>query len=148
MMLKRLRSDNRGAAIIELAIMAPVLAALTIGVVDMSNAFGRKLNLEQAAQRSVEKVMNTTADTTPTQTIIDEASAQAKVDADQIEVEYYLECDGTKSEAETCAEDETSEKWLLVTVNDTYEPMFPVHFAGIGNDGKYHIEASAGMRVQ
>ena len=34
---------------------------MTIGVVDMSNAFGRKLALEQAAQRAIEKVMQTTA---------------------------------------------------------------------------------------
>ena len=33
---------------------------MTIGVVDISNAFGRKLTLEQAAQRAIEKIMQTT----------------------------------------------------------------------------------------
>lgn len=146
--LRTLKSDERGAALIELAILAPVLAALTVGVVDLSNAFGRKLNLEQAAQRSIEKVMNTTADTTPTQTIIDEASAQAGIPADQVAVTYYLECNGVPSDVEACADDEVETKWLQVTVSDSYEPMFNMHFAGIGDDGKYHIEASAGMRVE
>ena len=52
--------DARGTATIELAVFAPVLATLVIGVVDMSMAFGRKLSIEQAAQRSIEKVMRTT----------------------------------------------------------------------------------------
>ena len=36
------------------------LALLTIGVVDISNGFSRKLQLEQGVQRAVEKVMQTT----------------------------------------------------------------------------------------
>lgn len=147
-LLRTLKSDERGAALIELAILAPVLAALTVGVVDLSNAFGRKLNLEQAAQRSIEKVMNTTADTTPTQTIIDEASAQAEIPDDQVSVTYYLECDGVASDVEACADDEVETKWLMVTVTDSYEPMFSMKFAGVADDGKYHLSASAGMRVE
>src|SRR5687768_7294573 len=62
--LSSLRRDERGAAIIELAIVAPVLALLTIGVVDMANGFATKLKLEQAAQRAIEKVMQTTGNGT------------------------------------------------------------------------------------
>src|SRR5690348_834651 len=54
------RHDQRGAAIIELALVAPIFALMTIGIVDMSNAFSRKLALEQASQRAIEKVMQTT----------------------------------------------------------------------------------------
>ena len=39
--LSRLKRDRRGVATIELALYAPMLAFITIGVVDMSNAFGR-----------------------------------------------------------------------------------------------------------
>ena len=49
---------------IELALVAPVLALMVIGIVDMSNAFSRKLALEQGAQRASRKIMQTT-ETTP-----------------------------------------------------------------------------------
>ncbi|MCY7279474.1 MAG: pilus assembly protein, partial [Sphingomonas bacterium] len=65
--------EQRGAAIIELAIVAPVIALMTVGVVDLSNGFGNKLKLEQAAQRSIEKVMQTTGITSVETTIVNEA---------------------------------------------------------------------------
>jgi Flp pilus assembly protein TadG len=69
--------DQRGAAIIELALVAPVFALMTIGIVDMSNAFSRKLALEQAAQRAVEKIMQTTQTDTVEGTLTTEAICQA-----------------------------------------------------------------------
>ncbi len=48
--------DDRAAAIIELALIAPVLALATIGIVDMANAYSKKLALEQGAQRAIERL--------------------------------------------------------------------------------------------
>ena len=76
-LFRHFASDSRGTATIELAIFAPVLATMVIGVVDMSMAYGRKLSIEQAAQRSIEKVMQTTGSSTPDETIISEAATQA-----------------------------------------------------------------------
>ena len=93
---RNLLGNDRGAAVIELALIAPVLALMTIGVIDVSQAFSRKLTLEQAAQRAVEKVMQTTGTTTPEATIKAEAAAQADVAESDVTVTYRLECDGTK----------------------------------------------------
>jgi Flp pilus assembly protein TadG len=71
-----LLSNERGAAIIELAIVAPVLALGVIGIVDMSNAYSRKLALEQGAQRAIEKIMQTTQETTVESTLATEAVCQ------------------------------------------------------------------------
>ena len=71
-----LSRDKRGAVIIELAIVAPVLALMAIGVIDLSNAYSRKLALEQGAQRAIEKIMQTTADTTVEATLTNEALCQ------------------------------------------------------------------------
>ena len=59
---RKFLADERGAAIIELALIAPIFALMTIGVVDMSNGYSRKLQAEQGAQRAVEKIMQTTQD--------------------------------------------------------------------------------------
>lgn len=71
-----LLSNERGAAIIELAIVAPILALGVIGIVDMSNAYSRKLALEQGAQRAIEKIMQTTQESTVESTLASEAVCQ------------------------------------------------------------------------
>ena len=151
---------QRGAAIIELAMVAPVLALMTIGVVDLSNGFGRKLRLEQAAQRSIEKVMQTTGVLTVEDTIAAEAVCQyngtnedgtcktAPLTTANVTVTHRLECDGTLTTNPDCAANEKESRWIQVTVSDDYTPMFPVHFTGIDAGNKYHIQAVAGMRTE
>jgi Flp pilus assembly protein TadG len=71
-----LLKSERGAAVIELALAAPILAVLTIGMIDLSNAYSRKLALEQGAQRAVEKIMQTTEEDTVENTLVTEAVCQ------------------------------------------------------------------------
>jgi len=161
-LLRSLRRDNSGTALIEFAFVAPVLALLTVGVVDMSNAFGRKLMLEQAAQRSIEKIMQTTGEQTVENTIANEAVCQfngtnsngtcktAPITTANVTVTHRLECDGvvTVNADDMCGTNETESRWIQVRVEDDYEPMFPLHFSGVSSDGKYHISAIAGMRTE
>lgn len=151
MRLLNLCRDERGVATIELALFAPILAGMVIGVVDMSNAYSRKLACEQAAQRAIEKVMQTTGEDTPAQTIIDEASAQANIDPSKVTVNYRLECNQVHIadyDAE-CATGETEARYIEVQVSDVYQPMFPIHFASYDSGaGGYRISAKAGMRTQ
>ena len=72
----RLMANDRGAAVIEMALVAPVLALGVIGIVDVSNAYSRKLALEQGAQRAVEKIMNTTETSTVEATLANEVKCQ------------------------------------------------------------------------
>lgn len=146
----KLGADERGTATIELALFAPILATLVIGVIDMSMAFGRKLAVEQAAQRAIERVMQTTGEDTAEATVIAEAATQAGIPQENVSVAYRLECDETvvdDYDAE-CADGESEARYIEVTVNDRYTPMFPVHFSGLKDDGTYHIVATAGMRTQ
>lgn len=159
----KLASDQRGTATIELALFAPVLAMMVIGVIDMSNAVGRKLAVEQAAQRAIEKVMQTTGTKSVADTIIDEVADQANIPdedkADKITVTYSLECDDeeplTSDDADTfddfsCAEGTVRQaRYIEVEVNDTYVPMFSLAFAGYdGGAAGYPITAIAGMRTK
>lgn len=146
--LNQLGRDKRGAAIVELAVVAPMIALLTVGIVDLSNGFSRKLKIEQAAQRSIEKIMNTSASDTIEATLAAEAAAQGDVPLDQVQVSYRLECDGTKTDAAECPEEQESTQWVSVTVTDAYEPMFARYFSGINGDGTYHLSATAGVRIQ
>lgn len=159
-LLKSLRRDKSGAVIIEFAFVAPVLALLTIGVLDMSTAFGKKLMLEQAAQRSIEKIMQTTGELTVEETVANEAVCQyngtntngtcktAPITTSNVTVTHRLECDGTLTTDPDCAMGQTESRWIQVELWDDYEPMFPVHFSGIQSNGKYRVRAIAGMRTE
>lgn len=161
--IRNLRRDQRGVATIELALFSPILAAMIVGVIDMSNAFSRKLAVEQAAQRAIEKVMQTTGVKSVADTIIDEVAEQANIpDADKaskIKVTYSLECDGatpqTSNDADTfdtytCPTGTVREaRYIEVEVNDVYKPMFPMHFGAYDSAKQgYPIVATAGMRTK
>ena len=44
-MLNRITRDERGTSLIEMAMLAPLLATLTIGMVDISRGYSEKLFL-------------------------------------------------------------------------------------------------------
>ena len=164
--------DRRGSVTVELALLAPILATMVIGIADISIAYGQKLELEQAAQRAVEKVMQTTGSSTVAETLQDEAVCQVngqnedgtcatgRVTTADVTVGYRLECvaeDGSRTPTEsddvaefdalTCDEDDREARSQTVTVVDTYTPMFPIHW-GTGGDGDYDLTATAGVRTQ
>jgi Flp pilus assembly protein TadG len=173
--VKTLRASERGAAVIEMALVAPVLALGVIGIVDVSNAYSRKLALEQGVQRAVEKIMNTTETATVEATLANEVQCQVNGSTTSggvttcntsptqaITVRWRLDCTDTGGaittqtttssatyDSYTCANStDTTARYVQVTVNDKYYPLFPVHFASFTNsDGSYHITATAGTRT-
>ncbi|HEV2595094.1 MAG TPA: TadE/TadG family type IV pilus assembly protein [Sphingomicrobium sp.] len=168
-----LRRDERGAAVIEMAMVAPVLALIVIGVVDMSNAFSRKLALEQGAQRAIEKIMQTTEQDTVETTLATEAVCQVNgtnsdgtcktspISASNVTVTWRLDCTAsggaiTSYSATTSATFDTyscptgtarQAEYIQVALTDTYTPLFPIHFASFNGDGTYHLSATAGVRT-
>lgn len=169
-----LARDCRGTAVIELAIIAPVLALVVAGIVDVANAYSHKLQLEQGAQRAIEKVMQTTELDTVEATLKTEVICQvngtnengscrsAPVTAGDVTVTYRLECksgvsisssqtstDAVAFDTLACAADERETRYLSISVAGKYTPMFPIHFSGLNaSDGTYHMSATAGMRTQ
>jgi Flp pilus assembly protein TadG len=173
MIARHLVANQSGAAIIELALVAPFLALMVVGITDMSTAFGRKLSLEQAAQRSIEKVMQTTGDTTVAATIQKEAVCQVnganpdgtcmtgRLTTANVTVTYRLECtttagartsqtsgDATVFDAFTCANATDREaRYIDVALTDSYDAIFALNFTS-ASAGHYPLKARAGVRVQ
>ncbi|HEY1142920.1 MAG TPA: TadE/TadG family type IV pilus assembly protein [Sphingomicrobium sp.] len=173
--VKKLAANDRGAAVIEMAMIAPVFALTVIGIVDMSNAYSRKLGAEQGAQRAIEKIMQTTEMDTVANTLKTEAVCQVNgvnsdntcktspITTSDVTVTYRLECKTTSGtiatvytttdvaihDATDCAVNQKEQRYLEVKVEDKYTPMFPIRFAGFTSaDGTYHVSATAGMRTQ
>ena len=149
-MMKRfitLLRDRAGTVTIELAMVAPILAAMLIGLIDISNAYSAKLRLEQVSQRTVEKVMQTSFKVADADTLKAEAEAAAGTGTTAT-VTYWLECDGTPKTGSTaaaayasgCQDGEQYARYVQVSIAKP-------HSALIWNQS-WNITGVAGIRVQ
>lgn len=160
--LLKLARDERGASIVELALVAPFLATFVIGMSDLSRGYSEKLQLEQAAQRSIEKAMQGMQGDDSTgifEGLQAEAAAAAGVNENAVDVRYWLECDGVSqnTSAATMAADyekvcpssgQVYSRHLNVTIEKTFTPMFGTKWLGSNSDGTFTLVGESGLRVQ
>lgn len=159
--LLKLVRDERGTSIIELALLAPLLATLVIGMSDLSLAYSQKLQLEQAAQRAIEKAMQGMQGDESTD-IFDglkaEAAATADVAESAVDVRYWLECNGVSMNTnpatmaadydQVCTGTAVYSRHLSVSIQKTYTPTFQIHWLGSNTDGTFTLVGESGIRVQ
>ena len=138
--LQRLRRDQRGTAIIELALVAPILAVLIMGAVDVGGAFSRRLALEQGAQRAVEKVhADDRARQCARRLLPTRSRCRRNVDDgsrctvtfprycnDRLMADAERDEETGLAEGEPCEDGETEAHYIMVDVADEYEPVFAV----------------------
>lgn len=156
--IAQLARDCRGASVIELALAAPFMAALIIGMVDISRGYSAKVQLTQAAQRSIEKAMQGEKNTDLYDTLQQEAATTAGVATSAVDVRYWLECNGvskyqskatmTADYDQVCPSGQTYARYVSVDITKAYTPMFSTRFAGSNSDGSYTLHGKAGIRVQ
>ena len=148
---RSLARDERGTSLIEMAMVAPVLATLLVGMVDISRAYSAKLQLEQAAQRAIEKVMQYQADSSTYATLYTEAATAANVPVTDVTVDYWLECNGARAAdyGSSCTTGQTYARYISVSIDKKFTPMFGTRFfPGANSDGTYTITGEAGLRTQ
>jgi Flp pilus assembly protein TadG len=96
------RRDERGTGLVELAMVTPMLALLTVGIVDLSEGFTRRAQLHDAVHRTLEKVaarrfrLTITGTTVDTAFMVADAAAAAGVQESDVTVTAWLECDGVQ----------------------------------------------------
>lgn len=145
----RLFRDDRGASVVELALAAPILATLLVGMIDLSAAYSVKMQTVQAAQRTVEKVQVSSYQTTDKPDLQAEAASAANVALSAVTVEDWLECNGVKKAiTDSCNPGDAYARYVSVRVAKVYKPIFKMKFAGANADGTYTIRGKAGVRVQ
>lgn len=148
--LLRLGRDERGTSVIELAVIAPILATLLVGMVDISRAYSLRLQLEQAAQRAIEKAMQGKKAVGMYQALKADAAEAAGVAQSAVTVDWYLECNGTRQTNynDVCDEGETFARYVTVSIQKTHSTLFRPRWFGSGTDGAFTITGKAGVRVQ
>jgi Flp pilus assembly protein TadG len=150
--------DERGASIIEMALVAPFLATLVIGMVDISQAYSAKLKLTQAAQRAVEHAMQGEKTSSLYDTLQAEGAAAAGVATSAVTVKYWLECNGVNQNTspatmtadfeKVCTSGQTFARYVTVDIQKTYVPLFSMRWAGSNAGGTFTLHGTAGVRVQ
>lgn len=158
----RLGGEERGAAIIEMALVAPFLAALVIGMTDLARGYSTKLQLEQAAQRTVEKVeqqksvatsYNTTLSTEATNALRDTGFTSGNT----ITPDSWLECssNGTSWSRQSdfngsCPNaTDISARYVSIRISRKYTPVFRSrHWPGANSDGTITVAGFAEVRIQ
>lgn len=148
-LLHHLLGDRRGTSAIEFALVAPVLAVMTMGIADLSMGLARKFQLEQASYRALELVTVGTV-VSDYSYVKTEAVAAAEVPADNVTVTTWLECNGTKQASfdTVCLSTEQTARFLTVTILDDYEPIFAYGpFTG-AVDGKVRLTSRSTIRMQ
>lgn len=146
-LLRNLGADSRGAAVIELGLIAPILATMTVGIIDLTTAFNRKLELEQGVQRSIERVMQTTGGETPVETVKAEVSSATGIDSANVTVTYTLTCNGTVTNYDLeCAAGESEVRYLNASATDTFTPLLPLSRLGLSNSS-FTLTAESGIRT-
>ena len=154
---KPLARDERGASVIEMALVMPILGSLLIGMVDISRAYSAKLQLEQSAYRAIEKVQQYQATESTYDTLKNEAvtAAQAagftNVTTNDVTVDYWLECNGARAADYNtpCTSGQTYARWVTVDIAATFSPMFSSRrWPGANANGTFTLHGKAGLRTQ
>lgn len=159
--LRRLNRDESGATLIEMALVAPFLATLVVGITDISQAYSAKLQLEQFAQRAVEKAMQGMQGDDSQQIFMGlkaETAAAAEVPPTAVQVRYWLECNGVSQNTnpatmaadyeKVCPSGQVYARYLNVSIEKKFTPMFSTKWAGANSDGTFTLVGQAGLRVQ
>ena len=162
--LRALSSDERGTAIVELAMIAPVLALLTVGIVDLSRGVTRRMELSEAVHRTLEKAaaqnfkfsVKATGEVTMDyeaaliDDVVEGAGGEAQgVTEDDVQILTWLECDGEEQAASVtiCPIEETTARYLQIRVDSSFNPSFGT-VVSPGTDGTFPLWAEAAVRIQ
>jgi Flp pilus assembly protein TadG len=159
--VSRLLRNEHGASLVELALTAPFMASLLIGMADLSRAFSMKLQMEQAAQRTIEQVeqqksVATSYNASLTAEATSAMAAAGYSTGNTITPDSWLECSSngttwTRAASFTgaCAANESTARYVNITIARRFTPMFPSrHWPGANSDGTINISGYAEVRLQ
>lgn len=157
-LFRKLRRDERGASIVELALVAPFMAAMVIGMTDLARAYSMKLQLEQIAQRTIEQVEQQKSVATSYNTALTAEATAAAADAgfttgNTITPDSWLECGTspthlTLTDSCTTTGDATA-RYVSLSISRSYTPFFRSrHWPGANSQGNITVSGYAALRMQ
>ncbi|GFM29116.1 TadE/TadG family type IV pilus assembly protein [Novosphingobium sp. PY1] len=121
-------SDRRGTAVIEMAIIAPVLVLLTLGSFDVSAMISRQNELQSgAAQAEAIALAANAGASTDTAALKSLLMSSLKLGTDQVEIIKLYRCgtnSGLVSTGTSCGTNVVVSSYVRVRLQDAYKPMW------------------------
>jgi len=150
-LLANLVAETRGVAVVEAAIVMPVLAIVIMGTVDVARFGASKLMAQQAVNRGLE--MSTMAGPSlAASSIQSEAASQANVSASAVTVTQTLECSGVATSwSSSCTSGQETARYTQIAISTTFTPTFVLgSFAQLwGNsNGVVPLTTTGAIRIQ
>lgn len=154
-LLRAVGEDQRGAGLIELGVAAPLIALVLVVSVDSARGFAKKLALEAAAARTIEKVTAKGQAGSDFSTMTAEAAAASGEPASNVVLDKWLECDRVRKTnfTDTCADGEEMGRYLSIRITGTFRPMFNTDsmarmYGGRGMGSSVAVVGNALVRLQ
>jgi Flp pilus assembly protein TadG len=130
-LLARLRRDERGASLIEFGLLAPVLALLVGGVIDLGEGLSERFQIQQAVNRSLEQLHSLPPQALANQKDVDysflttEAQTAAGTGS-TVTLTKWLECDGVKQNSwdGSCPAGDDTARYVHLQVVKTFKGSF------------------------
>jgi Flp pilus assembly pilin Flp len=164
---RSLARDERGASIVELALFAPFLGTLMLGLIDLGQGISARHELQQAANHAMELALSreAVADESgePNYEYLRQAAAwAADVPIEAVTLTRWLECDGApanddEEEAGVCEPNASGgpkevARYVRIRIATVYTPTFrygPIALSSAANsDGTVPMAAEAALRIQ
>lgn len=125
--LRQLARNQRGAVLIETAIVAPVLILMSLGAFQVSEIVARQTELQEAAAQAASIAMAAAPDTAAKRTVLKNVIvAQTGLDESQVTITEKFRC-GTAStyvdSASSCVGVKVA-NFVLIQLDDTYNPIW------------------------
>ena len=130
---RRLRRDERGIGLVELAFAAPLLMLLGLGMVDVSRIAATKIDMEQAAQRVTDFALAQRPRNNDASYLVREAQAitgitdaELAANPELIQAEIFLECSGTRQADfhATCDVSQSPARFVRVSIATNVDTGF------------------------
>ena len=130
--IQRLLRDQSGVGFVELALAAPLLALMFLGMIDMSNVIATRVDLEQAAQRTTDLALAKRPPNGSTAYLTAEAVAASGVPASDVTVTLTCECDGVVQSkfTDSCATGQVTKRFASVSIKKQVSTGFNWRIVG------------------
>ena len=126
-LFKRLLHSVKGVALVELAMILPVLLLLVVGSLDMGSMFVRKMALANAAKAGVQYALvrkPTSGDVTNITRAVTNSLGSSIGDTTSINTELYCLCFSAKQLCTTECADPDISAMIKITVRENYTTPF------------------------
>ena len=138
--LKTLCTDECGSMAIETAFVAPVLALMALGTVDLGILVSQQQELQSAALEAEGIIMGTLdPDTISDSTIEDILETSLGLNDNQLDLARVYRCDNgaITTTADSCTSSQQEYEYIQLTLNDSYAPSWT--YLGLGSPSQFTV---------